>query len=56
MHFFNVSATSYLMGFGAFFSPGVKRQGREADHSPPISAEVKKTWIYTFSYPHIFMA
>jgi hypothetical protein len=23
-------------------SPGVKRQGREADHSPPISAEVKK--------------
>jgi hypothetical protein len=24
------------------FSPGVKRQGREADHSPPSSAEVKK--------------
>jgi hypothetical protein len=23
------------------FSPGVKRQGREADHSPPSSAEVK---------------
>jgi hypothetical protein len=23
-------------------SPGVKRPGREADHSPPISAEVKK--------------
>jgi hypothetical protein len=23
-------------------SPGVKRQGREADHSPPTSAEVKK--------------
>jgi hypothetical protein len=22
-------------------SPGVKRQGREADHSPPFSAEVK---------------
>jgi hypothetical protein len=29
-------------------SPGVKRQGREADHSPPSSAEVKKTWIYTY--------
>jgi hypothetical protein len=28
-------------------SPGVKRQGREADHSPPTSAEVKKMWIYT---------
>jgi hypothetical protein len=23
-------------------SPGVKRQGREADHSPPSSADVKK--------------
>jgi hypothetical protein len=28
-------------------SPGVKRRGREADHSPPTSAEVKKIWIYT---------
>jgi hypothetical protein len=25
--------------------PGVKRQGREADHSPPTSAEVMKMWI-----------
>jgi hypothetical protein len=24
-------------------SPGVKRPGREADHSPPTSAEIKKT-------------
>jgi hypothetical protein len=32
-------------------SPGVKRQGREVDHSPPTSAEVKKMWIYT-STPH----
>jgi hypothetical protein len=23
-------------------SPGVNRQGREADHSPPSSAEIKK--------------
>jgi hypothetical protein len=30
--------TSYPMGTG-----GVKRQGREADHSPQTSAEVKKT-------------
>jgi hypothetical protein len=27
--------------------PAVKRPGREADHSPPTSAEVKKMWIYT---------
>jgi hypothetical protein len=27
-------------------SPGVKRQEREADHSPPVSVEVK-IWIYT---------
>jgi hypothetical protein len=32
---------SYPMGTGAF-SPGVKRPGREADHSPPSSAEVKE--------------
>jgi hypothetical protein len=25
---------------------GVKWPGREADHSPPASAEVKKMWIY----------
>jgi hypothetical protein len=28
-------------------SPGVKRPGREADHSPPSSAEVKNAWCYT---------
>jgi hypothetical protein len=27
-------------------SPGVKRLEREADHSPPASAEVKKMWIH----------
>jgi hypothetical protein len=36
-------------------SPGVKRQGREADHSPPISAEVKTKWIYTSTSPYDFM-
>jgi hypothetical protein len=29
-------------GGGGALSRGVKRQGREADHSPPSSAEVKK--------------
>jgi hypothetical protein len=35
-----VESTSYSMGTGAL-SPGVKRPGREVDHSPPASAEVK---------------
>jgi hypothetical protein len=26
---------------------GVKRPGREADHSPPSSADVKNSWSYT---------
>jgi hypothetical protein len=32
---------SYPMVTGGSF-PGVKRPGREADHSPPASVEVKK--------------
>jgi hypothetical protein len=32
-------------------SPEIKRSGREADHPPPTSAEVKKMWLYT-STPH----
>jgi hypothetical protein len=36
--------------------PGVKRPESEADHSPPGSAEVKKTWIYTSIPPYAFMA
>jgi hypothetical protein len=30
---------------GEFFS-GVKRLGREADHSPPSNAEVKYVWSH----------
>jgi hypothetical protein len=30
--------------------------GREADHSPPASAEVKKMWLYTSTPPYAFMA
>jgi hypothetical protein len=37
-------------------SPRVKRPEHEADHSPPTSAEVKKTWIYTSTPPYVFMA
>jgi hypothetical protein len=38
------------------FPPGVKRQRRDADHSPPASAEVEKMWIYTSAPPYAFMA
>jgi hypothetical protein len=37
-------------------SQGVKRQGREVDHSPPISAEVKKMWICTTTTTYAFMS
>jgi hypothetical protein len=35
---------------------GIKLQGREADHSPPASAEVKKIWIYISTPLYTFMA
>jgi hypothetical protein len=50
-----VHPTSYTMGTGSSF-PRVKRPGREADHSPPTSAGVKKMWIYTSTPPYAFMA
>jgi hypothetical protein len=37
---------------GALFL-GVKRPGREVDHSPPCSAEVKNAWSYTFTPIHL---
>jgi hypothetical protein len=44
-HFINTGSrahpASYPMGIGGSF-PGVKRQGREADHLPLTCAEVKK--------------
>jgi hypothetical protein len=36
-------------------SPGVKRPGREANHSPPTSAEGNNTWIYTSTPPCVVM-
>jgi hypothetical protein len=35
---------------------GVKRPGREVDHSPPSSAEVKNEWSYTSITPYASMA
>jgi hypothetical protein len=36
-------------------SPGVKRQGRETDHSPPSTATVKKGGAIP-PLPHVIMA
>jgi hypothetical protein len=36
-------------------SQEVKRQGREADHSCPSSAEVKNAWNYTSTSPYVFL-
>jgi hypothetical protein len=46
--------TSYPMSTEGS-SPGVKRPGREADHSPPTNAEIKKMWLYTSNPPYAFM-
>jgi hypothetical protein len=40
----------------AVLSLGVKRPGREADHSTPSSAEVKNAWSYTSTPPYVFVA
>jgi len=40
----------YPMDTGGSY-PGVKRPGREADHSPPSSPEVKNMWRYTSTPP-----
>jgi hypothetical protein len=36
-------------------SPGIKQPGRESDHSPATSAEVKNTWLHTYTPPYVFM-
>jgi hypothetical protein len=37
-------------------SLGLKRPGRETDHSFPFSAEVKSAWSYTSTIPFVFVA
>jgi hypothetical protein len=38
-------------GYPGFFPLGVKRPGRETDHSPPHNADVKNAWSYTSTPP-----
>jgi hypothetical protein len=42
--------TSYPMGTGRLFPLGVKRPGREADHSHPVPRS-KNAWSYTSTLP-----
>jgi hypothetical protein len=44
--------TMYITEVRAALSPGVKRRGREADHSPPTSTEVKKKCGSIHPLPH----
>jgi hypothetical protein len=46
----------YIQWVPGTLSPGVKRPGREDDHLPPSSAEVKNTCSYTSTCPCVFMA
>jgi len=43
------------MGTAGSF-PGINWLGREANYSPPSSAENKNEWSYTSTHPYIFMA
>jgi hypothetical protein len=38
------------------WSPGVKRPGQEADHSPSFVVKVKNKWIYTSTAPRLYVA
>jgi hypothetical protein len=40
-------ADSPVQWVPGLFSPGVRRPEREADHSPPSSAEVRNAWRCT---------
>jgi hypothetical protein len=45
---------SYPMGTRDSF-PGIKQPEREADHSPPSSAEIEIVWSYTCIPPYAIM-
>jgi hypothetical protein len=54
--FWGPPAQSPIQWVPEALSPGVKQPEREADYSPPTSAEVKKARIYTSTPPYAFMA
>jgi hypothetical protein len=50
-----IGSASLLVTAGTHFR-GVKRYGREADHSSPNTAEVKKNLTSTAISPYVFKA
>jgi hypothetical protein len=48
------SASSTLLYLG-LLSPGVKRLGREANHSAPSSAELKDAWSYASAFQYNYV-
>jgi hypothetical protein len=50
------TVTLHIQWVPGALSPGIKRREREANHSRPTSAEVKKTWIYTSTLLYAFTA
>jgi hypothetical protein len=55
--FFSPRRPDRLWGPPSLLANGqVKRPGREADHSPPTSVEVKKMWVYISTLLYVFMA
>jgi hypothetical protein len=44
---------SYPMGTGGSFPGGKARPGRDTDHSPPYSAEVKNEYELYLLFPHV---
>jgi hypothetical protein len=36
-------------------SLGVKATGTQANHSHPIGAKIKQTWVYTFTASNVFV-
>jgi hypothetical protein len=57
LHIFQVCSEAHPASYTIINgSTMVKRPWREADHSYPSSAEVKKMWIYTSTPPYTFMA
>jgi hypothetical protein len=45
-----VNPASCVMGSGDL-TPGIKRLGRAADHSPTSSVEIKNAWSYASTPP-----
>jgi hypothetical protein len=45
------STQPHIQRVPGVLSPALKRSGREADHSPPFSADVKNVWSNTSTLP-----